>query len=129
MTTAAMVGGLLLAASSSSSATVCVLPVPDGQVEAPSAHNYEGVITGVSEYRLTMTPTVRKGVKVTPVTLLLTEATQIFTVYGGYVAREKLQAGQRARIWLEKCGQSNEAARGRVAVVQLASTRPGHEFP
>jgi hypothetical protein len=51
----------------------------------------------------------------------------LITVYGGVVDRDELLPGQM--VWLKGCGRGRRVAAGLVAVLQLASTNPGDDFP
>ncbi len=115
---------LLLVISSSALAAEagkCVYPIADGGGEAPSKASLEGRIVrveeGAIEIRLageTKEPSVR---------VLIDEGTNLFTVYGGYVAREELAVGQDVHVRYVGC-TPKEGATPRAAVVQLKSTKP-----
>ena len=102
----------------------CVLPVADGDAESPSRPNVEGVIT---EARGSLVEAESKGKVRHP--LLLDERTRLFTVYGGFVGADELVPGQVVRIWFANCKAPKAAERGRVAVLMLASRKPGEGWP
>jgi hypothetical protein len=99
----------------------CILPTPDGG-DAPSPANVEGSIA-VSGTTLKIR---RVGTATPPLVVNLGSDSRIFTVYGGSVSRSELKIGQVVRVWFENC---REASGGiQVAVLQLASTKPGEGF-
>lgn len=125
--TAAVLLALSLAAASPSQPgqDECVLPKADDR-EGQSQPSFEGAIASVrgNDIRLTLGQP-RSDV----VTVSLRKRSDLFTAYGGHVARSELQTGQRVRVWLEDCGRGSQQGRRVVAVMELASTRPGDEFP
>ena len=123
-----MVIGLLWAALTLAPAppptASCVLPVADGDVKSPSQPNIEGTITAAKGplVEVDSTGKVRHPV-------LLDERTRMFTVHGGFVGVDELVPGQVVRIWLANCKAAKPGARGRVAVLVLASKKPGQGWP
>ncbi len=102
----------------------CVLPVADGDGKSASQPNIEGVITAAkgSLVEVDAKERVRHP-------LLLDERTRMFTVYGGFIGVADLVPGQVVRIWLANCKAPKGGARGRVAVLMLASKKPGEGWP
>jgi hypothetical protein len=61
--------------------------------------------------------------------ICLTRETKLFTVYGGAVSVDELREGQRVHVWLQGCRPPDGARPSPVAVVEVASLRPGEDFP
>ena len=59
----------------------------------------------------------------------LASSVEMFTVYGGFVGREDLAVGQLVRAWYIKCLPPKAGGRGVVAVLIVASTKPGEGWP
>ena len=102
----------------------CVLPVADSNAKSPSQPNIEGVITAAKGSLVEVDS--KENVRYP---LLLDERTRMFTVYGGFIGVHELVPGQVARIWLANCRAPKPGARGRVAVLMLASKKPGEGWP
>ena len=102
----------------------CVLPVADGDAKSPSQPNIEGLIAAAkgSLVEVDSKEKVRHP-------LLLDERTRMFTLYGGFIGVGELVPGQVVRIWLANCKAPKAGARGRVAVLMLASKKPGEGWP
>jgi hypothetical protein len=123
--TAVVLLALSLTATPKSGRSDCVLPQADDR-EGQSEPNFDGVIGSVrgNDILLRLKHPHSKAV-----TVSLQKNSELFTVYGGYVGRSELKVGQQVRVWLEGCGRGPERSRRGVAVMELASTRPGDEFP
>jgi hypothetical protein len=89
----------------------CVLPVADGGVENPSPPSAQGVIDSVESGRITV-----KGKEDTHV--LISEETQLFTVYGGIVFPREIKKGQHVLVWFVGCNASQKSV---AAVIELCS--------
>ena len=112
-----LIFGLLLLALALPSAQAaessgCVYPVADGRGPKPSV---QGLITKVERGVISV-----RSASSRETDIRIGENTQMFTVYGGYVAREKLAVGQTAYVWYVGCS-AKRAGSPLAAVVQLES--------
>lgn len=106
----------------------CVLPVADGTIEAPSAPNLEGVIASAAAKIIEVRPR-DQGSTGQAWEIALVPETEIFTVYGGFVSPSQLLAGQHVKVWLIGCREKTGERKQEAAVVEIASKKPGEEFP
>jgi hypothetical protein len=111
--------------ASSGEKTSCKLPAADSR-EGASRPTLDGTIADVrnSCFRVTSreNPAERPRVCVTP-------QTSIFTLDGGYVAPDQLREGQRVHVWLRDCRPPAIGSPSEAAVIEVASRRPGEDFP
>src|SRR6185436_11947453 len=85
-----------------------------------------GRIASVRPRQIEVSPESNTRNQVPAVTVDLSEATRICTVYGGYVSAEELAVGQRLGVWLDS--HSVKQPLQAVALV-LASTDPNDDWP
>ena len=99
---------------------VCVLPVPDGSDNAPTAPNVHGVIAEVKDRDVT----VRQAKTGKLITVILPETPQIFTAFGGDAATTELKPGQIVWVWFVGCRWPS-TGKPVSAYFQIYSTDPG----
>ena len=78
----------------------CVVPVPDGGDVKPSAPNLHGRILRVDQSGLVVVSQAKSNKRVF---VALPKDPEIYSVFGGDVAREDLAAGQTVWVWFEGC--------------------------
>jgi hypothetical protein len=110
------VAALLFALSCSAAAAKCVLPVADGGPTNPSPAMLKGIIASASTKEITLV-----GVK--GLTITLSDKTEMFTVYGGWVQPTELKSGLHAFVWLVDC-KKPKGNKAQAAVVQVCATEP-----
>jgi hypothetical protein len=116
----------LIAGSSAASEPVkCQLPAADAR-DGASPPNLSGTIASVGKKSFTVRPSSTKSGRV--YRLHHDRSTAMFTVFGGAVDSNQLRSGQRVHVWFQGC-RAASSGRTLAAVVQLASTTPGEDFP
>jgi hypothetical protein len=114
-----------LVAPSACLAEPYVLPVADGTGRSVSPPCLEGQIIRVASNEIVVATAARHGSGASEVSVQTTPKTEMFTVYGGYVAAADLVVGQRVRIWFPTPDSKQRVA----AVVMLASKNPSDDWP
>lgn len=110
---------LALPSAQAAESSGCVYPVADGggpKPSKPSKPSVQGLITKVERAVISVRSASSRETDVR-----IGENTQMFTVYGGYVAREKLAVGQTAYVWYVGCSAKRADSPPMAAVVQLES--------
>lgn len=81
-------------------AAKCVLPVPDGGDVEPSKPNLYGRLVGVDTSGRVVVSQTGTGKRVV---VAFPPKAEIYSAFGGHVAREDLAAGQIVWVWFEGC--------------------------
>src|SRR5438876_11350793 len=81
-----------------------VLPTADGGARNPSPPSLQGRVISVGPEMLVVKADGATGNAMAIVSVRLTPSTEMFTVYGGFVAREELSKDQRVRVWFTEPG-------------------------
>jgi hypothetical protein len=105
-----------------------VLPTADGG-PAPSPPSVEGRIARVEPGQIIVSWTSALTQTAVETAVRLTEATEIFTVYGGSVRESELLPGTKVRVWCptRTKPKPDEAITARSVVI--ASTDPSDDWP
>jgi hypothetical protein len=106
-----------------------VLPSPDGDESEPSSPSLQGRIVQFEESLLTVSIDGILSNEKENLVIKILPRTEIFTLHGGYVPQDKLQIGQRVRIWFEKPSMPKRGEKPIAAVVMLASKDPNGNWP
>ena len=109
----------LLALSGSAAASLCVLPAPDGGDIEPSPPSLIGTILSVAPGQVV----VRVAGTANPHRVVVAEATELFTVYGGGFEVQDLRPGLHALIWFKGCTPPKQD-QPVAAVLQVCSLAP-----
>jgi len=105
-----------------------VLPIADGGPK-PSPPAVQGRIASVEPGQIVVTQGDLPTDASSKTAVRLTSATEIFTVYGGYVRPSQLVAGMRIRVWCARPTTSKPGQTLTAAKVVIASKDPNDEWP
>jgi hypothetical protein len=107
---------LALPSAQAAESSGCVYPEADGGGPKPSKPSVQGLITKVDRGVISV-----RSASSHETDVRIGEKTQMSTVYGGYVAREKLAVGQTAYVWYVGYSAKRAGSPPMAAVVQLES--------
>jgi hypothetical protein len=94
-----LAASILFLASGSAQASECLLPIPDGGDVEPTPPSLTGVITRVAPDHVL----VRHTSSSKPQRVVISQDTELFTVYGGGFESRELRPGQHAIVWFKNC--------------------------
>ena len=96
----------------------CVLPYADNnENRTPSKPSIRGQIVQVKPGLIT----VQSEGKGERIQIRINAKSELFTIYGGYVAKEELAKGQRVDVWYVGCDSRTAGSPPLAAVVRLES--------
>ncbi len=108
-----------------SEAATCKLPEADVR-EGASAPTLDGAIAQKRGLCFQVTP--RRQTQEGP-RVCVARDTRIFTVYGGLVKPSELRDQQWVHVWLKGCRPPRPESASEAAVIEVASLKPGEDFP
>lgn len=119
---------VLLSISSVALAGDYVLPEPDHIPSNVAKPCFTGVIVSANPKLITVRNDIQNSNKKT-LYINIGNKASIFTVYGGFVMKGQLTAGQKLKVWYEGKSCANPDNPLSAARIMLASKRPGDDWP